>query len=484
MPPQAEMPHPDPPTTATTAMAKDPNPIDFVIAGGGMAGLVLALSLRARLGVTPQVYEQAPAFADGIGGAIGMYANGLRVVRDADAELLKRLRDEGYPYLRRRWYRHDGTEVANGDEARLAPGGREELTPMGIRRWKLQRALYEACVEKGIPVHFGRRIEYVVKREGGLIELGFAGGECSPVLARVVFGADGVKSKVRDAVAGRNAQEPEYTGVTCLMGAAPVPSSQRGICFPSSATTKCHMCTYPTGPNESIFQMYFPTPVENPEQWGGFGEEKAEEEIEELVAKMTEHGWAEKFIRPVREADPTSLVRVGLRAREPLTKWVEGTIVLLGDAAHPPVPYIGQGAMMAIEDAGALSLILQKLCHDPTTGKFDFNRLPAALKLYQDVRIPRTASVLGKSKVLGRSQQDRADSWVYNLWREWSIKVQVGLNGTLPIMLPGVEYDYEEETERAIEKFEDLAVPAEDEGGPEDSVAIGGEEPVMLTSAA
>lgn len=59
-----------------------------------------------------------------------------------------------------------------------------------------------------------------------------------------------------------------------------------------------------------------------------------------------------------------SFVSVGLRARTPLEQWAKGKCVLLGDAAHPPVPYIGQGAMMAIEDAGVLAKILAHFCVD------------------------------------------------------------------------------------------------------------------------
>jgi salicylate hydroxylase len=63
-----------------------------------------------------------------------------------------------------------------------------------------------------------------------------------------------------------------------------------------------------------------------------------------------------------------SVIRVGLRARDPVPKWVEGRCILLGDAAHPPVPYIGQGAMMAFEDAGIAAVLLKQFCVDPKTG--------------------------------------------------------------------------------------------------------------------
>mmetsp|Transcript_127566 Transcript_127566/g.369303 ORF Transcript_127566/g.369303 Transcript_127566/m.369303 type:complete len:434 (-) Transcript_127566:271-1572(-) len=418
---------------------------EFLIVGGGMGGLVLALGLQKFCGIQPEVVDQAPGFGDGVGGAIGMYANGLQVIRDIDPELLKTLRKEGYDYIYRRWYRHDGTEVACADESLLTPPGssdevKKELTPIGIRRWKLQKALYEACVAAKIPIHFDHAVKEVVETDDGMHEIRFWQQDKSPMRAKYVFGADGVKSKVREAVIGSTEQNPEYTGVTCLMGASNVPRPVRGISFPSSVTTKCHMCTYPTAEDESIFQIYFPTPVENPDEWGMLSKEQEKKECIELADRLTKDGWDDQFVKPLREAIPGSVVRVGLRSREPVSTWVKGRMVLLGDAAHPPVPYIGQGAMMAIEDAGTLCRLIQNVCCD--SGKFDETKFARATKLYQDLRLPRTAKILGSSHELGKTQQKRAESWIYNLYREYSIKLQVLLHGTLPIMIPGSTFDY------------------------------------------
>jgi salicylate hydroxylase len=118
--------------------------------------------------------------------------------------------------------------------------------------------------------------------------------------------------------------------------------------------------------------------------------------------------------------------------------------MLLGDAAHPPVPYIGQGAMQAMEDVGVLARLLRHHCCDGGFGPFDPSQrnLTAAADDYQALRIPRATRILGSSHTLGKTQQMRADSWVYNLKRELSIKVQVLLYGTLSTMKPGPRYDY------------------------------------------
>ena len=81
---------------------------DFVIVGAGLAGLVLALALNKHVGIKCEIYEAAPRFDDGAGGAIGLYPNGLRVIRDISPDLLKTIRSVAYPYIYRRWMRHDG----------------------------------------------------------------------------------------------------------------------------------------------------------------------------------------------------------------------------------------------------------------------------------------------------------------------------------------------------------------------------------------
>ena len=80
----------------------EPEPALIVISGAGIVGLVLALALKKRLGVTAELYDQADAFVDDVGAGMGMYPNGLRVIRDISPALLQAIRDVGYPYLYRR----------------------------------------------------------------------------------------------------------------------------------------------------------------------------------------------------------------------------------------------------------------------------------------------------------------------------------------------------------------------------------------------
>lgn len=386
--------------------------------------------------------------ADNAGGAIGLYPNGLRVVKDISPELLDEIRAAGYPYIYRRWMRHDGTEVACAKESTLCDN--ISLQSIGIRRWKLQKVLTEASLSKGIRINFGKRLRSVEALPAGRYQLTFE--DDSQCHCDVLFGADGIRSKVRECLFGET--DVGYTGITCLMGAADLPRPFRGICFPSSSTSKCHACYYPTGSNEQVFQvnsfvfvlkyvqLFFPA-EEKPETWGNLSPKDAEKECLELANRLEADGWNPDFIAPLRA--PKSVIRVGLRSREPSTSRFKGKIVLLGDSAAPPQPYIGQGAMGAFEDAGVISLLIQRMCVDKN-GKFTLDNFENAMRLYEQLRIPRATKILNASKSLGTMQQNRAESTLYNLTKEWSIWLQVKYYGTLPIMFEGASFDYKEET--------------------------------------
>ena len=319
-------------------MSNEQEPATIVISGGGIVGLVLAMALKKQLGIVPEIYEKAHTFAPEVGAGLGMYPNGLRVLRDISPELLADVRAAGYPYMYRRWERHDGTEIQRAEESVLSDG-EKDLDSIGIRRSRLQDVLVRHALAQGIPLHFSKATKTAITREDGLIEVQFMDGTSR--LTQVLFGADGGRSKVREVVAGDDAPGLAYTGVTCLMGLAQCPAEEKGICFPSSDKDDFHAVFFPTGEKEQCFQFHFPIKEENANQlnWGNLSNRVGQEECKKLAETLESEGWHERYLEPLTNV--THAVRVGFCLLEPgLKSWSKGRIALVGDSAHPPVRFL------------------------------------------------------------------------------------------------------------------------------------------------
>lgn len=461
-------------------------PAKVAIVGGGIIGLLMALALEKHTNVKAEIYEQANGYAPDVGAGMGLYANGLRVIQDVDPELLKNIQEAGCPYGYRRWERHDGTEIAVACESVLGTAPLDsnssdaDLQTMGIRRWRLQQALHAAVQKKRIPLHFGKEVLTVNTPEDGTTEVIFTDG--SRRQAHLLIAADGGRSAVRSTFLQKNTNMAEtnahteapklnYTGVTCLMGVSENTNNIcQGISFPVSTTTQCHGAFYPTGSSEQCFQFHFPIVESSKKEklgatctttnkedscWGNLSQEVSGVECRKLAGLLEADGWdEEKYLRPLRRA--TKAVRVGFCQLEPALKcWSfpnaqgQPRTILIGDAAHPPVPYIGQGAQQGMEDVGTLALLLKAFCLDEH-GEFDMFNLGHAVRVYEKLRIPRVKAVLATSNGMGTMQQKRAQSPAYNIIKEETIQRDVFFHETMPIMLPGARYDYKEALEKEL----------------------------------
>jgi salicylate hydroxylase len=134
----------------------------------------------------------------------------------------------------------------------------------------------------------------------------------------------------------------------------------------------------------------------------------SQQECAQLAEELQHQGWHEKFLYPLRHVTPNA-VRIGLcLLDEPgLQHFVHGNgrVVLLGDAAHPPLPYIGQGAQLGMEDCGVLALLLKRYYLDEHDNAFSLQNLHAALELYEKMRIPRTREIRANGKRFGKRQE-------------------------------------------------------------------------------
>ena len=499
-----------PPSSPPPPLQEEDENCPFIVIGGGIVGLVLALALYKDLGIKVPIYEKASQLSYEIGAGMGMYPNGLRVLRHIDPTLCQKVQEAGYPYLERRYERHDGTTVAVAPEATLSDK-KDGLQPIGIKRGRLQKILVQAVQEAGLPLHLGKKVASVTEEEDGRgVRLTFVDGTIRR--AQFLFAADGARSQVRNEVlrwkcpehdrgaAATRATEPEtksednesptnstesspssnlteqtkkvqlsstakqeetptlyYTGVTCFMGLAPVARPRRGICFPSSLSSKFHAVFFPTAPDEQCFQLHFPVAdlTKAMETWGAIPPQDAQKECCALAAQLRIEGWHEDYLKPLENV--TYAIRIGFALLQPRLKtWVYGSsqplVVLLGDAAHPPVPYLGQGAQMGLEDAGTLSLLIKHMCLD-IDGQFQATNFRAVTKQFEQMRLARTRQILENSQKWGKIQQQRADDTCRNQAREKIIRREVFFHEALPILFPGATYNYEKAVQEAMARI-------------------------------
>jgi salicylate hydroxylase len=338
--------------------------LKILIAGGGIGGITLALALRQR-GIEALLLEQAKAFSQ-VGAGIQLSANATRVLRKLGlGDALGRV--AVYP---------EGRDYRAWDD-----GDRLYWTPLGER----------AETHFGAPYYHAHRADLLDVLLGGLGETGFclnahvdhfdqdADGvtvtlaDGTTVIGDVLVGADGIHSTVRAQLFGR--ELPRYTGNVAWRGLVP---AERVAHLDLGRVTGVWM-----GPNRSIVQYY--VAAGRTFNWIGISRSEqpareswlAEGRIEDALAEYT--GWHDT-IRTIIAVTPRVL-RQALYDREPLPDWRVGRVVLLGDAAHPMMPFYAQGAAQSIEDAYVLAGCIAESAHDPV----------AALERYVQLRQPRTA---------------------------------------------------------------------------------------------
>ncbi|MPZ57201.1 MAG: monooxygenase [Rhizobiales bacterium] len=345
--------------------------LKILIAGGGIGGITTALALRRR-GIDAELFEQAEAFRQ-VGAGIQLSANATRVLRTLGlGEALARV--GVYP---------EGRDYRAWDD-----GDRLYYTPLGAR----------AETQFGAPYYHAHRADLLDVLLGGLGEEGFrlnahvdafkqdADGvtvtlaDGSTVTGDLLIGADGIHSTVRGQLFGR--EQPRYTGNVAWRGLVP---AERVAHLDLGRVTGVWM-----GPNRSIVQYY--VAAGRTFNWIGISRSEqpareswlAEGRIEDALAEYA--GW-HPTIRTIIAATPRVL-RQALYDREPLPDWRVERVVLLGDAAHPMMPFYAQGAAQSIEDAYVLAGCLAANPDEPV----------AALERYVRLRQPRTAWMQGLSR--------------------------------------------------------------------------------------
>ena len=345
------------------------HPLRVAVVGGGIGGSAAANALL-QAGMEVRVYEQAPALTE-VGAGVALQPNGIRMLRQLGVgDGLVRC---GARWLDPQFLRSDGTYIASMWPPELADK---------IEFYGMHRADLLAMFVDRLPGHIVATDHKCVGFEQSDQEaiLTFANGRRAT--ADVVVAADGIHSRLQQFVVPPSAPLPSgsvaYRGV---VSAAQV-SWPRGAMRNWLGAGK-HFLVYPVRGGDLVNYVGFvSTDEQMQESWSATGDPN--------TLKREFMGW-DRMVEAIT-AQATATFRWGLYDREPLPVWTRGRLTLLGDAAHPMLPHVGQGANQALEDAVALAAVLRRA--DPASA-------PRALRLYEALRRERTARVQRSARVNG-----------------------------------------------------------------------------------
>lgn len=337
--------------------------LNVVIVGGGIGGLFAANALIAR-GAQVSVYEQAPTLGE-IGAGVFLTPNSVRQLERVG--LGPAVEKWGVRVgANSRYFRHDGTPIA---PVQVTDSSGWNAT-FGMHRADLVAILADA-LPAGI-VHAGHRCT-AFAQDNNRAKVSFSNGRT--VEADVVIAADGIHSDLRPYVFPPS--RPVFSGSVAYRG---VLAHERIPDWPADAWLMWlgkakHFLTFPVRARQLINYVGFvPADEEMKESWSAPGDPE--------VLRREFAGWDPRIEHLLRQVQMT--FRWALYDREPLPTWTKGRLTLLGDAAHPMLPHLGQGANQSIEDGMALATILERA--DRATAS-------AALLAYERLRRERVAQV-------------------------------------------------------------------------------------------
>lgn len=362
--------------------------MQFAIVGAGIGGLATGVAL-SRLGYKVDIYEQASAFG-WVGTGITLSPNAVRVVDGMGLGAAIRTRAHQPPFRENRTW-------DTGEITALVELGVAAERKFGAPLLCLHRADFLAALEEAFPhdrLHFGKRL--VNWQQDDLhVQLLFADG--SHVSADGVIGADGIHSRVRDVMLGP--EQPRYRGVVAYRTVIPV-SKVHGVEIGPfikwwGPRRETEIIAVPLG-NAQLMYAQVTTP-EN--EWRRESWSMKDDGSSARKAASGFHDGARSLFDACDEALVSALYD-----RDPIRQWSSGRVALLGDACHPMLPFMAQGAAMTLEDVEVLTRCLEAV---------ESAELPIALKAFELSRRDRATKIqtLSRENEWGRTSLDI--DWVY-----------------------------------------------------------------------
>ena len=341
----------------------------ILIAGAGIGGLTAALALL-RHNHEVHLFEQATELRE-VGAGVQLSANGTRILIELGLRAaMQQIVCEPAGKEIRLW--------STGQTWRLVDLGETSVARYGAPYWMVHRGDFHAALLDAVQRAAPNAIRTAAAVTGFQqtdteITLHLASGE--RVQGDALIGADGVHSAIRQQMFG--AGRAQFTGIMAWRGLIPMqrlPAHLQRLVGTNWNGRGGHVVTYPLRRGEI---MNFVGALER-NDW--------------LVESWTERGTIEECARDFADWHPDIQTMIhaidtpykwALLGREPLPRFSVGRATLLGDAAHPTLPFLAQGANMAIEDGMILTRCLAQ--HDD---------IPAALRRYEAARLARTAAIV------------------------------------------------------------------------------------------
>jgi 2-polyprenyl-6-methoxyphenol hydroxylase-like FAD-dependent oxidoreductase len=341
--------------------------MDAIVIGAGIAGLSAAIALRA-VGIDVRVYERAPVTRE-VGAGISLWANALRALDHLGAGDTVRSRSQ----------RMTASQIRVRDGHTIAMHLQAAGIETSLRLPELVRIIHRADLLSALVSHVpGSILHY--GRECVAVETGVRPGvrflDGATDAADLVIGADGIRSVVRSAILG--VIEPRYAGYTCWRGITERPADIAPG-YIGEWWGRGQRLGIATLPDDRVYWFA----VQN----AAPGQHAADERAHLLSAFAT---WAQPGPQLLETTDRARIIRNDIVDRPPVAVWSKGAVGVIGDAAHPTTPNLGQGGCMAIEDSVVLA---QHLAAAP----------PAeALKRFAAARAGRTSEIVRESWRFGR----------------------------------------------------------------------------------
>jgi 2-polyprenyl-6-methoxyphenol hydroxylase-like FAD-dependent oxidoreductase len=343
-----------------------------LVIGGGIGGLTAAIALR-RAGIDAAVFERAPELRQvQVGFGIHLWHNGMKALQSIGVgEQVREVGGEGAVLQRAEFCDRNGRLLGSwSDAAVTATVG---APTVGISRGELHTVLVEA-LDHGVELA-ATCTGFVADADG--VTARFADGR--EERGDVLVGADGLNSVIRKQLLGE--QPPRFAGYSTWQAFVDFEDERTPIgLFRTLWGPSVRFLFYRVSSTRLYWMVQIVAQPDEP-----FPEDKKAFLRERLS------GWAEPIDALIEATSPDAITRMDVYDRPPAKHWGTGRTTLLGDAAHPMTNNVGQGANQAIEDAVALAKALSSSPQDPA----------AALRSYEQSRIPRTTKFTRLSSMLG-----------------------------------------------------------------------------------